>query len=131
MPPEDGEAVIRISVKDLVTELKTDFREQLSGVTSAMANGFGRVEKGLEAKADKADIKRIEETLREHQNELDAHRAQLSRLETQQKADETASETTEKITKARHDRLSRIYAAAGVMAGALTGWFTYLLAHHQ
>lgn len=123
------DVTIRVSVREMLHEFKEDFRNDLKDLDKSVAAGFARVEKGQETKADKADIVRLEEKIKGHSDELLDHRARLEEVERKQAADETAVATKEKDAASRQSRIVRIYAAAGVIASAATGFFTYLLAH--
>ena len=65
-------------------------KELLARFEKALTEGFARVEKGLETKADKRDISRIE-------GRLDAHQTRIEALEKRQDKDDSARNAAQEV----------------------------------
>lgn len=70
--------------------------ELLAGIRDDMGKGFARVEKGLEAKADKSDVARLN-------GRLDEHQKQITELRQRQDRDDEQTRTRQEIKTQRRD----------------------------
>ena len=109
MPEDPDDVTISYTVKELLSDMQ-----------KSQTQGFARVEKGLEAKADKADIKRVEER-------LDRHETRLGSVEARQSVDEAKAQGADRVKSSNQDRMARMWAGIAAVAALALAVITILL----